>query len=142
MIQCKYSDSSLGAGAFHEVCGQAIKNITEFIVTNCNQIPYIDSLLNKWKTNTWTINKGQYTSKRFLKGDYASFCDVFKKIIGSATARKEAWIATSGLSLSKLDQELMSHHPKRELLPLIHLLHSTEDVFSGIGVEFKVLCKK
>ena len=142
MIQCKYSVSSFGAGAFHEVCGQAIKNITEFIVTNCNQMPYLDSLLKKWETNTWTINKGQYTSKRFLKGDYASFCDVFKKIIGSATARKEAWIATSGLSLSKLDQELMSHSSKRKLLPLIHLLHSTEDVFSGIGVEFKVLCKK
>lgn len=141
LIHCKYGKSMLGARAFHEVCGQAIKNITEFIVTNSRQVTYLDSLLEKWKENTWRCN-GKYTAQRFLKGDYASFRDVFKSIIGSATARKEVWIATSGLSIGKLDRELTSQAPNRELLPLLHLLHSTEDVFSGIGVNFKILCKE
>lgn len=143
MIHCKHGITGIGASAFHEVCGQAIKNITEFVVTNSRQIPYLKSLIGRWKINEWKSSKDgkEYTSKRFLKGDSEAFESVFTSIIESATARKEVWIATSGLSLSKLDQELTKTSPDRALLPMIHLLHSTEDVFTGLGVNFRILCK-
>ena len=91
MIHCKYGETKLGASAFQEVCGQAIKNITEFIVTNSTQLSHLDTLLERWKKNKWT--DGNYKSQRFLKGDNNAFGDVFKSIIGSATAKKEVWIA-------------------------------------------------
>lgn len=143
MIHCKRGKTDIGASALHEVCGQAIKNITEFIVTNSLRIPYLKSLIGRWKINEWKNSKDgkEYTSKRFLKGDSEAFESVFTSIIGSAAARKEVWIATSGLSLSKLDKELTKTSPDRALLPMIHLLHSTEDVFSGLGVNFRILCK-
>ncbi len=138
-IHCKHGDNKLSASAFQEVCGQAIKNLNYVISSDINHTDFIENHFNKWKRN-WK-GSGHETSRQ-IKGDITDAITTYKKIIGDINVKKEVWIVTSALSKEDFCKELVKKTHKEQYVPLMNILHYTQDNIVKSGAIMKIFCKE
>ena len=145
-IHCKHKESNLSGSAFQDICGQANKNIEYIMRTNINDLDFWDNHIKHWKEE-WSISKDkkEYQADRCIKGNVEEFANEYKRIIQNPKSTKEVWLVNSGLSKSKLENELLKPVTKKqeEQLPqLMWLIHTTLDSLSQAGSAMKVFCKE
>lgn len=137
-IHCKYGESDLSASAFHDVCGQAIKNLNYVISADISHTDFIENHFHKWQS-PWK-NDGYKTSRK-ISGDIFQLIEVYKKIIKDSDIKKEVWIVTSGLSKESLRKELVKKKQQEQYIPLMNILHYTQDNIVKAGATLKIFCK-
>jgi len=145
-IHCKHGESALSASAFQDICGQAVKNLEYAITTNPVNLPYFQTHVERWEKKwTGTKDKKQYTTNRLVKGDSVDeFVNNYDKLASDVNCKREIWLVTSGLSKSKLEQELLKPNDETQVeqfKQLMFILHSTQESISQAGAQLKIICK-
>ncbi len=138
-IHCKHGEGFLSASAFQDVCGQAIKNLNYVISSDVSQNDFIENHFDKWQ-KLWKFK--DYETSREIKGDVKEGISKYKEIIGDLNVKKEVWIVTSGLSMESFCQELVKKHHEEQYIPLMNILHYTQDNVIKTGAALKIFCKK
>ncbi|WP_395546898.1 MULTISPECIES: DEAD/DEAH box helicase [unclassified Lacrimispora] len=141
LIHCKDKKSQISASAFQDVCGQAIKNVEYLLTTNPEKLPYVVTRNNKWNEK-WVSENELYKTDRMIKGTVENFLDEYKKIMQKPYSQKEVWIVTTGLSKSKLKDELMKEKPKEQIPQLLYILGLTQDNLAQVEAHMKIFCKE
>jgi hypothetical protein len=143
LIHAKYKEASdqVSASAFHEVCGQALKNLS---VLN----PQWDGKLKNsqnW-SNAWTlpdvgvVNSRTRVNSTGLTGQ--RLWQAIHKVVRHPAATREVWIVMGdGMSRQAFERERLRPKPRGQVIQFIYLLHSTWSSVSAIGGLFKVFCR-
>lgn len=140
-IHAKYSSRKLSASGFHDVCGQATKNL-DYIT------PYSDveppNSVNLWE-NAWNNGDVGTVDKRIRKGD-GEVEELWKEIkenIRKPYSKREVWIVMGGdFKLNRLKEELNKSAPEPQVIQLYYLLQSTWTAVSSTGADFYIFCPK
>lgn len=132
-------DSELSASAFHDVCGQAAKNL-DVLTPQWNRQPKDLSLWNRaWKED------GKVVKKRIRRGPTGvgatKLWPSVEQVIRHPSASREVWIVMGqGLSYSAFDQERQKDKPKASTIQLLYLLQSTWAAVNAVGARLRVFC--
>lgn len=133
--------SSLSASAFHEVCGQAVKNLG-LLNPQWGQRP---KKLEIWD-GPWIHKKIGSVERRIrlprsgLNAEAA--WEKIERIIRHPAAVREVWVVMSdGMSRKAFVRRQKENTPPPSVIQLIYLLQSTWSAVSSVGAVFKVFCK-
>jgi hypothetical protein len=131
----------VSASAFHEVCGQAVKNLGVLNPQWNGELKNSQSWSRPWKlkgvgkaiprvrVNT-TSSTGQHLWREI------------HKVVRHPAAAREVWIVMGdGLSRQAFERERLKTKPKGPVIQFIYLLYSTWSSISAIGGVFKVFCR-
>jgi superfamily II DNA or RNA helicase len=144
LIHAKYTSSSdkrVSASGFHDVCGQAVKNLG---VLN----PQWDGSKNNTKgwLDKWTVS-GIGEVDRRIRFNQTGIPDnrlwqEIQKVVRHPAATREVWIVMGGgLSRSVFETERKKTKPLGEVIQFIYLLQSTWSSVSTVGGLLKVCCR-
>lgn len=143
MIHAKVgkAGSSLSASAFHDVCGQAMKNLG-LLNPQWNQRP---KNLEIWN-GPWVIDEIGAVKRRIrqpargMKAEAA--WEKLERLIRHPAAVREVWVVMGdGMSRAAFEREQRKERPPASAIQLIYLLQSTWSAVSSVGAIFKVFCK-
>lgn len=132
-------NSKLSASAFHDVCGQAAKNL-DVLTPQWNRRPKDLSLWNRdWKED------GKVVKKRIRRGPAGvgatKLWSSIEQVIRHPSASREVWIVMGqGLSYAAFDQERQKDKPKASTIQLLYLLQSTWAAVNAVGARLRVFC--
>jgi hypothetical protein len=133
--------SSLSASAFHEVCGQAVKNLG-LLNPQWGQRP---KKLEIWD-RPWIHKKIGSVERRIrlphsgLNAEAA--WEKIERIVRHPAAVREVWVVMSdGMSRKAFVRRQKENTPPASVIQLIYLLQSTWSAVSSVGAVFKVFCK-
>ncbi|MDF7815437.1 DEAD/DEAH box helicase family protein [Hymenobacter sp. YC55] len=143
LIHAKYKSASdrVSASAFHEVCGQAVKNLG---VLN----PQWDGSLKSsqiW-SRSWELQDiGLVSPRTRLNSTSLTGQQLWReiqKVVRHPASSREVWIVMgAGLSRQAFERERQKTKPRGEVIQFIYLLQSTWSSVSAIGGLFKVFCR-
>ncbi|MBD2770545.1 DEAD/DEAH box helicase family protein [Hymenobacter sp. BT664] len=143
LIHAKYKEATdqISASAFHEVCGQAVKNLG---VLN----PQWDGKLKDSRiwTKAWKLKDvGQVSPRTRVNSTSLTGQKLWQeihKVVRHPSATREVWIVMGdGMSKQVFERERLKPKPKGQIIQFIYLLHSTWSSVSAIGGLFKVFCR-
>lgn len=142
-IHAKHGNASLSASAFHDVCGQATKNL-DYLTPFHAKKPQRN--LDKW-AKIWDTGRGIGTvSNRMIKGGLkpSAFWAKYKKLMENPKVSREVIILMgNGFDSEKFKLELKKKDVsqiKPEVIQLIYILTSTWAHVSSVGASLKILC--
>ena len=132
-------DKELSASAFHDICGQAVKNL-DVLTPQWNRQP---KNLNVWNS-AWRQD-GQVVAKRIRRGapdaTAARLWPTIERVIRHPSATREVWIVMAqGLSHSAFESERQREKPKPSTIQLLYLLQSTWAAVNAVGARLRVFC--
>lgn len=144
-IHVKYSNSQLSATSFHEIVGQALKNIGNFN-------PSIDRLegtkQTQWNRNYITDSGIETSITRLRKGDsVANGIANYKRILLNPNIEKEVVLAINFISRANLKAKMEqlkagdSFRERKQVIQILWLISSliSSCVENGIGIH--IYCK-
>lgn len=139
LIHAKHTSGKLSASAFHDVCGQATKNLG-LLAPQSGEAPKDISIWGKaWKHDTY----GKVAARQ-RRGSVLSPDDVWKKlntVLRNPSASREVWLLMGGgLSYKAFQAERKKAHPSPPAIQLFYLLQSTWSSVSAVGARLKVIC--
>jgi len=127
------------ASAFHEVCGQALKNL-EFLSPLSIQKP---SNLNRWE-KSWKSSgvEGEVKTRfRAGKGDANEAWDNIQGKIRDPSISLQVWIVFGkGFSKQLFKKNLNRKTPPPEFVQIVFLVQSTWSAVQSMGAELKIFC--
>ncbi|MBN9657046.1 MAG: DEAD/DEAH box helicase family protein [Acidobacteria bacterium] len=138
-------DSDLSAAAFHDVCGQAVKNLG--VMT-----PQWNRKFNKeiwdspWKLTKKKTGEVLTVSRRVRLAPpniaaKRSF-EQLDELLRLPTTTREVWIVMAqGLAIDKFNKARQSDHPKGNILQMLFLLQSTWGAVSSVGATLRIFCQ-
>lgn len=125
------------ASAFHDVCGQAIKNLN-FLTPTSDNIP---PNMHLWR-QSWKANKQEVSSRvRIGDGSPQEIWNRLKALIRDPNIRREVWIVVgNGFSIDEFKKNVNSNNPSPEFTQIIFLMQSTWGVVQSIGARLRIFC--
>ncbi|MDV7288335.1 hypothetical protein ABFW14_21480, partial [Mycolicibacterium fortuitum] len=139
-IHAKYGEGKKrSASVFHDVVGQAIKNITYLLASS--QTPL---RIDYWDT-PWSTDKSsgkQVTRLRTpRKLSPQQIWEQMRDIVTDPGAQKEVWIVLgAGMSLADVRAELAKSHPADEMIQLYSLLQTAWSTAAQCGAQLRIFC--
>lgn len=135
------TNSNVSASAFHDVCGQAIKNL-DLLVPQCDREPKDLRVFSR----SWTHRDiGTVTSRTRINADgYAPSAawKEFQRLVRHPETLREVWIVMgSGLSLGEFEIERRRDRPRGQVIQLIYLLQGTWNAVSATGARLRVFVR-
>lgn len=141
LIHAKHpkKSSKISASAFHDVCGQATKNLG-LLAPQSGEPPKNVAV---WGT-AWKHKDYGTVSKRLRRGALPP-ADVWKRvstILRDPSASREVWILMGdGLSRTAFEIERKKLKPAPRAVQFFYLLQSTWSSVSAVGAKLKVICR-
>lgn len=135
------TDSDVSASAFHDVCGQAIKNL-DLLVPQCDREPKDLRVFSRaWNggaigtvTSRTRVNTDGHTPSAAWKE--------FQRLVRHPETQREVWIVMgSGLSLAEFEAERRRDRPRGHVIQLIYLLQGAWNAVSATGARLRVFVR-
>lgn len=135
------TDSDVSASAFHDVCGQAIKNL-DLLVPQCDREPKDLRVFSRpWNggaigtvPSRTRINTDGHTPSAAWKE--------FQRLVRHPETQREVWIVMgSGLSLGEFEAQRRRDRPGGQVIQLIYLLQGTWNAVSATGARLRVFVR-
>ena len=142
-IHAKFGDSQFSASSFHDVVGQALKNIGNMTPSN----EQIDTKAVHW-ANTYNINGTNTAIKRLRSG--ASLADgitAYKKLLLNPNLKREIVLAVNFISRGQLRDRLnrlkagTPFVEKNQVIQILWLLSSLINSCQENGIGVHIICK-
>lgn len=135
------TDSDVSASAFHDVCGQAIKNL-DLLVPQCDREPKdLRVFSRQWNGG----NIGTVTSRTRINTDGhppGAAWKELQRLVRHPETLREVWIVMgSGLSLGEFETERRRDLPRGQVIQLIYLLQGTWNAVSATGARLRVFVR-
>ena len=142
-IHAKFDKSQFSASTFHEVVGQALKNIGNMTPTN-EQLEIKASL---W-INTFNINGVKTKIPRLRNGsNLENGINAYKKLLLNPNLTREIIIVVNFISISKLRSRLnllkegTQFKEKNQVIQILWLLSSLINSCQENGIKVNIICK-
>lgn len=138
-IHAKAGDSSLSASAFHEVCGQATKNL-DYLNPFYSKEPV--SNISKWgrKWNLAPIG----SANRITGITPKSFWTAYRQLMSLPDTSREVWLVMgNSFDFQKFKTEISKTEISKvspQVFQIAYLLRSTWGSAQSIGAKLKILC--
>ena len=144
LIHAKHDTTQLSASSFHEVVGQALKNLGNF---NPSTDRLDGSKQAQWNSN-YNIGGINTSITRLRKGDsVANALTAYKKILVSANIETEVVLAINFISKNNLEQKLQqlrdgeAFAERRQVIQILWIISSLISVCVESGIGIHVYCK-
>lgn len=142
-IHAKYAETLFSASSFHEIVGQALKNVGIMIPTD----EQLDRKRTPW-SNTFNLNHSATNISRLRQGaDINTAINSFKKILLNPNLNRKITIVLNFLSKAELYdrlQKLKNNVPfieKNQVIQILWILSSLINSCQENGIAVKILCK-
>lgn len=144
LIHAKHGDSLMSASSFHEIVGQALKNIGNLNPSN--------TLLETLKTQKWSSNyniENTNTSiNRLRHGDtIENAINAYKKLLVTPNLKKEIILVIDFISRAQLKDRLqklqsgLSFREKNQVIQILWIISSLVNSCSENGIDIHIYCK-
>ena len=132
-LHCKDGDVTSGASAFHEVTGQALKNLGRLQITPKDFSEKLDELLAKkhWKEN---VPIPRYRGPGNVQSDIAT-------LIASPETKKEVILAVTFASKIRFDTEAAQKPLEPHFIQMIWIVSAFLHSCREMGAVGKIICK-
>jgi len=144
LIHAKFGDSQLSASSFHDVVGQALKNIGNL---NPSSIQLDTTKTAKWNA-TYNIDTVFTAINRLRHGDtIANAINTYKSLLVTPNLNKEIILVINFISRAQLKdrlQRLQAGTPFREKNQVIQILWITSSLVNSCvenGIDIHIYCK-
>lgn len=142
-IHAKFGDSNLSASSFHDVVGQALKNIGNMTPSN----EQIDMKAIHW-TNTFNIAGFNTAITRMRNGDtIPNAIDTYKKLLLNPNLKREIILVVNFISRIQLRDSLHKLRAgtpfgeKNQVIQILWLLSSLINSCQENGIGVHIICK-
>lgn len=142
-IHAKYGDSQFSASSFHEVVGQALKNIGNMTPSN----EQIDLKAVRWAEN-FNIAGFNTAIRRMRSGDtIPNATDTYKKLLLNPNLKREIVLAINFISRTQLRDRLhrlragTPFAEKNQVIQILWLLSSLINSCQENGIGVHIICK-
>lgn len=144
LIHAKFGDSQLSASSFHDVVGQALKNIGNLNPSN-NQLETTKTA--KW-SKTYKIDNVDTEIKRLRHGDTISNAiNNYKSLLVTPNLNKEIVLVINFISRAQLKdrlQRLQAGTPfqeKNQVIQILWIISSLVNSCAENGIDIHIYCK-
>ena len=139
-IHAKYGDGAKrSASVFHDVVGQAIKNLV-FLLPTTQSTPPVSSWDDPWPAK----GTGGTTLNRLRTPGDTTADEIWRRARGIVTdpnAQKEVWIVLgAGMSISTVRSEMEDKHPEDEIIQIYALLQTAWSTVAQCGAQLRIFC--
>ena len=144
LIHAKFGDSQLSASSFHDIVGQALKNIGNL---NPSNVQLDTSKTTKWNT-TYNIDTVATAINRLRHGDtIANAINTYKSLLVTPNLKKEIILVINFISRSQLKDRLLklqegtSFQEKNQVIQILWIISSLVNSCAENGIEIHIFCK-
>ena len=127
------------AGALHEVCSQALKNLA-YVTAFTSEAP--TGVRTRSWDGPWRGGSIGEVSRRIRRGeaDALKVWNVIRTTLNNPVADREVWLVLGQiLSLENLTTRLAQSNPAAEVLQATYLLHSTMTSVAAVGAKLRII---
>ncbi|MFN8777137.1 MAG: hypothetical protein ACK5XV_10255 [Flavobacteriales bacterium] len=142
-VHAKFGDSNFSASSFHDVVGQALKNIGNMTPSN----EQIDLKAIHW-TNTFNIGGFNTAITRMRSGDtIPNATDTYKKLLLNPNLKREIVLVVNFISRNQLRDRLHKLRAgtpfgeKNQVIQILWLLSSLINSCQENGIGVHIICK-
>lgn len=126
------------ASVFHEVVGQAIKNVLYLAPPTQSRPSTIESWNKPWNHGTKTPVKRVRAPKQ-IKG--AAIWERVRDLVANPAVQKEVWtVLGAGMSLSRVRAELQKDRPSDEMIQIYTLLQTAWTATVERSAQLRIFC--
>lgn len=142
-IHAKFGDSQFSASSFHDVVGQALKNIGNMTPSN----EQLDAKAVQW-ANTFNINKSNTAITRLRSGvNLVGGITAYKKLLLNPNLKREIVLVVNFISRGQLRDRLNKlkagtpFAEKNQVIQILWLLSSLINSCQENGIGVHIICK-
>lgn len=129
----------LSASALQEVCGQALKNLSEVSLFADQKGSKAAKWAKPWNGRPHT--DGLIENRVRVRPSKCSIEDLIRRTVRDASADREVWLLLGNmLSKSALESQLKNARPTSNAVQVAYLLHSTLTTVAAAGARLFVFC--
>jgi len=144
LIHAKHGDSQMSASSFHDVVGQALKNIGNL---NPSNVQLENVKTTKWG-NTYNIENLNTNINRLRHGDnIANAINTYKKLLVTPNLKKEIILVIDFISRAQLKDRLQklqagtAFQEKNQVIQILWIISSLVNSCSENGIDILIYCK-
>ena len=127
------------ASVFHDVVGQAIKNLA-FVLPSTRSAPPVSSWDDPWPAK----EAGGKTLNRLRTPGDLTADEIWQRardIVTDPNAQKEVWIVLgAGMSISTVRSEMEDEHPEDEIIQIYALLQTAWSTVAQCSAQLRIFC--
>lgn len=144
LIHAKHGNSQLSASSFHDVVGQALKNIGNLNPSNIQ----LETTKAAKRSANYNIDTIAATINRLRHGDtIANAISIYKKLLITPNLKKEIILVLDFISRAQLKDRLQklqagtAFHEKNQVIQILWIISSLVNSCSENGIDIHIYCK-